>query len=177
MTGGRSGRVETISLVVAVAENGVIGVRGGLPWRIKADLARFRRVTTDKPIVMGRKTFQSIGRALDGRDNIVVTRRDDFRPDGTIAAGSMEEALRIAGERARARNVNEICVIGGDALFRDMLPRAGRLYVTHVAAAPAGDVFFPAISTAEWAETSREPLPPSEGDTATASYAVYERRR
>jgi dihydrofolate reductase len=163
-----------ISLVVAVAENGVIGVRGGLPWRIKADLKRFRSVTMGKPIVMGRKTFDSIGRVLDGRDNIVVTRRAD--PEGALVARSIEEALKLAEACARQRGVDEICVIGGEALFRDTLPLAGRLYVTHVAAAPEGDVFFPAISPADWVERSRETLPASDGDTALATHVVYERR-
>jgi dihydrofolate reductase len=166
-----------ISLVVAVAENGVIGMRGGLPWRIKADLKRFRSVTMGKPIVMGRKTFDSIGRVLDGRDNIVVTRRADTLPEGAFLARSVEAALKLAEACALRRGVNEICVIGGEALFRDTLPLAERLYVTHVAAAPAGDVFFPAISPADWVERSRETLPASDGDTAAATYLVYERRR
>jgi dihydrofolate reductase len=166
-----------ISLVVAVAENGVIGVRGGLPWRIKADLKRFRGVTMGKPIVMGRKTFDSIGRVLDGRDNIVVTRRADTLPEGAFLARSVEAALKLAEACARRRGVDEICVIGGEALFRDTLPLADRLYLTHVAAAPEGDVFFPAISPADWVERSREMLPASDGDTAAATYVVYERRR
>ena len=166
-----------ISLVVAVAENGVIGVRGGLPWRIKADLKRFRSVTMGKPIVMGRKTFDSIGRVLDGRDNIVVTRRAETVPEGVLLARSVDEALKLAEACARRRGVDEVCVIGGEALFRDTLPLAERLYVTHVAAAPEGDVFFPAISPADWAERSRETLPASQGDSATATYVIYERRQ
>ena len=166
-----------ISLVVAVAENGVIGVRGGLPWRIKADLKRFRSVTMGKPIVMGRKTFDSIGRVLDGRDNIVVTRRAETVPEGVLLARSVDEALKLAEACARRRGVDEVCVIGGEALFRDTLPLAERLYVTHVAAAPEGDVFFPAISPAGWVERSRETLPASQGDSATATYVIYERRQ
>jgi dihydrofolate reductase len=163
--------------VVAVAENGVIGVRGGLPWRVKADLKRFRSVTMGKPILMGRKTFESIGRVLDGRDNIVVTRRAEALPEGAILARSVDEALRVADLRARQRGAAEICVIGGEALFRETLPLAERLYVTHIAAAPDGDVFFPAISPADWVERSREKLPRSDGDTAEAAYVVYERPR
>lgn len=169
--------MSTISLVVAVAENGVIGARGGLPWRVKADLKRFRNITMGKPIVMGRKTFESIGRVLDGRDNIVVSRRAETLPEGAILAGGVDEAMNIAKECARVRNVDDICVIGGETLFRDTLPLAERLYVTHVAAAPAGDVFFPPVSSADWVAVSREPLPPAEGDTASAVYVVYQRRR
>ena len=167
----------TLSLVVAVAANGVIGVRGGLPWRIRADLARFRRITMGKPIVMGRKTFQSIGRVLDGRDNIVVTGREDFVAPGAILARGLDEALLRAEECARARNAAEMCVIGGEALFRETLSLAGRLHVTHVDASPEGDVFFPPIDHGRWIETSRENLPGTEGDTATGVYVIYERRR
>jgi dihydrofolate reductase len=165
-----------ISLVVAVAENGVIGVRGGLPWRMKADLRKFRNITMGKPMIMGRKTFDSIGGVLDGRDSIVVTTRPESLPAGATGARNAGDALRIAEEKARERRVGEICVIGGEALFRAALGRADRLHVTHVAGAPAGDVFFPEIA-AEWIEVAREPLPSAEGDTTTGTYVVYERRR
>jgi dihydrofolate reductase len=167
----------TVSLVVAVAENGVIGVRGGLPWRMKADLRKFRSVTMGKPIIMGRRTFESIGRVLDGRDNIVVTSRPEALPLGATGARNAEEALRLADARARERGVDDICVVGGEALFCETLPRADRLHVTHVAAAPEGDVFFPDIGPEQWAEVSREPLPFNDGDTARGEYVVYERRR
>jgi dihydrofolate reductase len=166
-----------ISLVVAVAENGVIGARGGLPWRMKADLRKFRSVTMGKPMIMGRRTFESIGRVLDGRDNIVVTSRPERLPPGAIGVPDVEEALRLGAMRARERDTDEICVIGGEALFRETLDRADRLHVTHVAAAPEGDVSFPRIAFETWIEISREPLPSSEGDTATGEYVVYERRR
>lgn len=165
-----------ISLVVAVAENGVIGVDGGLPWRLKADLRRFRALTMGKPMVMGRATFQSIGRVLDGRDSIVITRRPDFAADGVLIAHDIPKALEIARERAAARGANEIAVIGGGGVFLDTLPAAERLHVTHVLAAPPGDTVFPAIAAADWAEVSRENLPFSEGDSARGVYVVYERR-
>ena len=170
-------RNPAIVLIVAVAENGVIGAKGGLPWRIKADLKRFRAVTMGKPMVMGRKTFQSIGRALDGRDSIVVTRAWDSASDGVLVAHSVEEALHVARERAAARGTDEICVIGGGDIFAATLPIADRLHVTHVAARPEGDVFFPAIAPETWLETWREALPQSGGDTASGVYAVYQRRR
>ena len=164
-------------LVVAVAENGVIGAAGGLPWRLKADLKRFRAVTMGRPVVMGRKTFESIGRALDGRDNIVVTSQADFAPERVIAAASVEEGLRKAAACAEARHAPEICVIGGGEIFAATLPLAERLHVTHIAARPDGDAHFPAIPSEDWIETSREALPKSDGDSAAGTYVVYERRR
>ena len=166
-----------ITIVVAVAENGVIGAAGGLPWRVKADLKLFRAVTMGKPMVMGRKTFDSIGRVLDGRDTIVMTRRLDFTADHVWVARNLDEALDTAAELARKRGAEEICVIGGGEIFAATVPMADRLHVTHVAAAPEGDVSFPDIAAAQWAEVSREPLPVSEGDTAAGVHAIYQRRR
>jgi dihydrofolate reductase len=163
-------------LVAAVAENGVIGAGGGLPWHVRADLRRFRAVTMGKPMIMGRKTFQSIGRALDGRDNIVVTRDKGFAPVGILVVHSIGEAVTLAEERAGARGVSEICVIGGAEIFANTLPLAARLDVTHIAAAPQGDVLFPPIDPATWMEASRQPLPRSDGDTASAVNAIYQRR-
>jgi dihydrofolate reductase len=167
-----------LAIVVAVAENGVIGARGGLPWRVRSDLRKFRAVTMGKPIVMGRKTFESIGRVLDGRDNIVVTRRPgSLDAEGVVVAGALESALAVAEECAAARGAEEICVIGGGEIFAATLPAAARLHVTHVAAAPEGDTFFPEISAGEWVAVSRESLAASEGDTAAGEYVIYERRR
>jgi len=163
--------------VVAVAENGVIGAKGGLPWRAKADLRKFRAITMGKPLVMGRKTFESIGRALDGRDNIVVSRKPDFRPEGVIVAPSLDKALAIAEDCAQARGAEEICVIGGGEIFAKTLALASRLHVTHIAAHPEGDTVFPEILPAEWAEVSREALPLSEGDDVAGVYVVYEKHR
>ncbi|MGH6924944.1 MAG: dihydrofolate reductase [Propylenella sp.] len=166
-----------IVIVVGVGENGVIGVDGQLPWRVRADLRKFRAITMGKPIVMGRKTFESIGRALDGRDNILVSRQPGYRPPGAVVAPSLEAALTIADERAAARGADEICVVGGGEIYAAAFPLASRLHVTHVAASPKGDTIFPKISSEEWAEVSRERLPPGEGDTASAVHMVYERRR
>jgi dihydrofolate reductase len=166
-----------IVLIVAIGENGVIGAEGGLPWRVRADLRKFRAITMGKPLVMGRKTFESIGRALDGRDSIVVSRQPEYRPEGAIVAPSLEAALAIADECATARGASEICVVGGGEIYAAAFPLASRLHVTHVAASPEGDTVFPKISSDEWAEVRREKLPPSEGDTASAAHVVYERRR
>lgn len=165
-----------IVMVVAVADNRVIGAAGGLPWRVRSDLRKFRSVTMGKPMVMGRKTFESIGRALDGRDSIVVSRQPGFAPEGAIVAKSLDEALAVAKECAAARGAQEVCVIGGGEVFAATLPSAARLHVTHVEARPEGDTFFPQL-TADWVEVSREDLPRSEGDTAAAVYSVYEKRR
>jgi dihydrofolate reductase len=168
--------VTALVLVAAVAENGVIGAKGGLPWRVKADLQRFRIVTMGKPMIMGRKTFISIGRVLDGRDSIVITRDQSFRADGLYIAHSIEESLRLGQARAEARGVQEVCVIGGAEIFDMTLPRAGQLDITHILARPEGDVFFPPIDPAIWMETSRTDLLQADGDTARAVNAIYQRR-
>jgi dihydrofolate reductase len=167
----------SLSIVVAVADNRVIGAHGGLPWRVRADLRKFRALTMGKPLVMGRKTFESISRVLDGRDVIVVTRQDDFARAGIFVAASFAAALKLAGERAEARGADAICIVGGGDIYAAAMPLADRLYVTHVAARPAGDTLFPEISPEKWTIVSREPLPQSEGDTATAEHVVYARPR
>jgi len=166
-----------LAIVVAVAENGTIGVGGGLPWRIKADLRKFRAITMGKPLIMGRKTFQSIGRVLDGREVIVITRQRDYAPGGVSITKSPEAALSLAQARAAERGAAEICIAGGGEIYEAAMPYAHILYVTHVSGRPEGDVRFPDISPAEWRVTSREPLPQSEGDTATGAHVVYTRRR
>jgi dihydrofolate reductase len=166
-----------IALIAAVAENGVIGVGGGLPWRLKADLKKFRSITMGKPVVMGRKTFDSIGRTLDGRDVIVVTRQKGFAPPGVLVAASLKEAISVAEARAKERGADEIMIGGGGEVYAEALPLAERLYVTHVAVRPLGDTRFPDIELGTWAEVSREALAGSEGDTAAGVHVVYRRRR
>lgn len=138
-----------ISLIVAVAENGVIGRDGDLPWRIPADLRFFKETTMGKPIVMGRKTFESIGRALPGRTNIVISRDSSFAADDIVVVGDLEAALVVAGD------VPEVMVIGGAQVYALALPRADRIYLTEVHAAPVGDVGFPELDPGVWRETSR----------------------
>jgi len=166
-----------ISLVVAVAENGVIGRDGTLPWRISADLKTFRRLTMGKPLIMGRRTFQSLKKPLDGRDNIVISRNPDYRPDGTIIAHDFIAALEIARECAIQRGVNEIAVIGGTTVFEAALPLAHRIYKTEVHASPPGDAFFPRVDWKEWLEVSREALPRGPNDDCTSTLVVLERRQ
>src|SRR5262245_55123327 len=134
-----------ISIVVAVADNGVIGRDGSLPWRISSDLKTFRRLTMGKPLIMGRRTFQSLKKPLDGRDNIVVTRNRGYLPDGAIIAHDFPTALEVARACAIGRGVEEIAVIGGTAVFEAALPLAERIYKTEVHGNPDGDAFFPVV--------------------------------
>jgi dihydrofolate reductase len=151
----RAAAAPSIALVAAVAENGVIGAGGRLAWRIADDMRWFRKVTMGKPVVMGRKTFASIGKALPGRDNIVVSRDGAWRAQGAVRAASVEEALAIAAASARARGVDEICVIGGGEIYAQTLARADRIYLTRVAARVAGDVLFPQIDPGRWSESAQ----------------------
>lgn len=165
-----------ISLIVAVAENGVIGAKGKLPWRLSADLKTFRRLTMGKPLIMGRKTFQSLKGPLDGRDNIVLTTDPAFEADGVSVVDNLADALTLARTLAATRGADEIMVIGGADVFKAALSRADRIYWTDIHAAPEGDVRFPEFDHAEWQEVSSEPLPQSEKDNVTATLRVLERR-
>jgi dihydrofolate reductase len=163
-------------LVAAVAENGVIGLRCGLPWKVKSDLRLFRRITMGKPVVMGRRTYVSIGKPLDGRANIVVSRNREFVAEGVEVAYSLSEAVRLAESAARRLGAGEICLIGGGEIFAEALPRAARLHITYVSGSPEGDAYFPPIDEQQWLEVHREALPAVDGDTAEAVYVIYERR-
>ncbi len=165
-----------IALVVAVAENGVIGRDGELPWRLPSDLKRFRKLTLGKPMIMGRKTYDSIGKPLDGRDTIVVTRRPDFNPPGVHRAASVAEALALGHELAARRGADEVTVVGGEEIFRLVLARADRIYLTKVHAAPAGDTRFDSPDPRIWRETAREPMPQGPNDQYPADFIVLERQ-
>lgn len=164
-----------ISLVVAVGENGVIGRGGGLPWHLSSDLKTFRRLTMGKPLIMGRRTFQSLQRPLDGRDNIVVSRDPHLRADGAIVEPSFEAALARAKACAKARGVDEIMVIGGADVFAAALPFAGRIYKTEVHGSPEGDTYLPGIDWRQWREVSRQALPRGDRDDFAATFVVLER--
>jgi len=164
-----------IALVVAIAENGVIGRDGGLPWRLPSDLKLFRRTTMGKPLIMGRKTFASLGKPLDGRDNIVVTRDPHFSAAGVLVAHDLGEALSLARDCARARGVDEIMVIGGADIFRETLPLARRLYLTRVHAEVDGDVRFPETDFSRWHETTREPQPRGPKDEYAFTLTILDR--
>ena len=165
-----------IALVVAVAENGVIGRDGQLPWRLPSDLKRFRKLTLGKPMIMGRKTYDSIGKPLDGRDTIVVTRQPDFHPPGVHHVASVEEALALGQELAARRGAHEVTVVGGEEIFRLVLARADRIYLTKVHAAPAGDTRFDSPDPRIWRETAREPMPQGPNDQYPADFIVLERQ-
>ncbi len=166
-----------ISLIAAVGENGVIGSGGDLPWRVRADMQHFRSATMGKPVIMGRKTFGSLGRALDGRWLIVVTRNKEFSAENVEVAHDLAEALRLAEVRAREHGADEICVVGGGEIYGAVMARADRLSITHVKASPVGDTRFPRIDPDEWEEVARRPLERYEGDTAEAVHVEYRRRR
>lgn len=165
-----------VSLVVAVADNGVIGRAGGLPWRLADDLRTFRRITMGKPLIMGRRTFQSLRAPLDGRDNIVVSREGDFAHEGAILARDFPAALACAERCAARRGVEEIMVIGGTEVFRAALPLARRIYKTEVHGCPEGDAVFPPIDWSEWAELAREPLRRGPQEAFGSTFVLLERR-
>jgi dihydrofolate reductase len=144
-----------ISLVVAMSENRVIGIENRLPWNIPEDLKRFKKITSGHPIIMGRKTFESIGRPLPNRTNIVITRNKDYREEGIVACSSLEEAIEWAG---RAPGSDEICIIGGGEIFRQALPIADRIYLTVVQWPFEGDAHFPEFDESKFKETAREPI-------------------
>ncbi|MFI4973465.1 MAG: dihydrofolate reductase [Caulobacterales bacterium] len=162
---------------VARARNGVIGAAGALPWRLKSDLAIFRRLTLGKPVIMGRKTWESLpNRPLPKRTNIVLSRDGSFEPPGAVVCEDWGEALSIAREQAQEDGVDEVCVIGGATLFEMALPKARRMYLTEVDAEPEGDAVFPPFDESDWTEVSREAHPAGEGDEYPFVFRVLERR-
>lgn len=166
-----------IVFVVAIAENGVIGAGNAMPWRLKSDLARFKALTIGRPVIMGRKTFESLPRRpLPGRTNIVITRDADYRAAGAVVTTSAADADAVARGDALRRSVTEIAVIGGAEIFRQWLDRADRLEITEVHARPDGDTHFD-IERAEWDEVARVRHPAGGDDSADFSYVTYRRRR
>ncbi len=165
-----------IVLVVAVAENGVIGAGGAIPWRLKTDQQRLKAITINKPIVMGRKTFESLRRPLPHRTNIVVTRDADFRAAGAIVTNSYADARAIATGDALRRFATEIAIIGGAEIYAQWWDAADRLEITEVHARPDGDTRFPAIDQAQWEEVARIRNPAGPDDSAGFSYVTYRRR-
>jgi len=159
-----------ITLVVAVADNGVIGRNNTLPWHLPDDLKRFKRLTMGKPIVMGRKTFDSIGKPLPGRQNIVVTRDANYRREGVTVVNDVDAALRAAAPAP------EIMVIGGAELFRTLLSRAGRLHLTRVHGNIEGDVVWPALNDPEWKAVERESHTADERHAWPMTFEVWEKR-
>ncbi|MFN3521969.1 MAG: dihydrofolate reductase [Phenylobacterium sp.] len=162
---------------IARDRNGVIGRGGALPWRLKTDMAHFRAVTMGKPVIMGRKTWESLPKKpLVGRTNIVLSRDGSFEPKGAIACEDFAEAVGIAREQARDDEAGEVCVIGGASLFALALPRARRIYLTEVDAEVEGDVHLAPFDEAAWTEVRREAHPAGEGDEHPFVIRVLERR-
>ncbi len=157
-----------LSLIVAMAKNRAIGIDNRMPWHLPADFAWFKRTTLGHPIIMGRKTFESIGRPLPGRRNIVVSRNPDFRADGVETAPSLTAALAMTKD-------DDAFVIGGATLYTEALPLAKRLYLTEVDATPEADTLFPPIDTREWRERSRESHAADEKNAHGMAFVVLER--
>jgi dihydrofolate reductase len=165
-----------VTLVVAAARNGVIGKDGALPWRLSSDLKRFKANTIGRPVIMGRKTYQSIGKPLPGRDNIVVTRDPGFAPDGVFAVPGVGAALELGRAKAKQAGAVEVCVIGGGEIYRQTFDLADRLVVTFVDAEIEGDTRFPMIDSEVWREISSENHPAGEKDSHATRHVVLERR-
>ena len=162
---------------LARARNGVIGRDGVLPWRLATDMAHFKALTLGKPVIMGRKTWDSLPRRpLPGRTNIVLTRDGSFEPRNAVRCEDFSEAVQIAREQASEDGASEVCVIGGAALFALALPKARRLYLTEVDAEVEGDVMFPDFDEGQWTEVSREAHPAGDGDQYPFVFRVLERR-
>lgn len=159
-----------ISLIVAMDRNGLIGHGNALPWRLPADLRHFKAVTLGKPIVMGRRTHESIGRPLPGRTNIVISRDPDYMAPGCTVVASIDAALAAAG------GAPEVMLIGGAQLYTELLPRAQRIYLTHIDAAFEGDTWFPALTPADWRELERSEHVPDEHNPYPYSFVLLERR-
>ncbi|NQZ25856.1 MAG: type 3 dihydrofolate reductase [Colwellia sp.] len=169
-----------LSMIVATANNNIIGKDNTMPWHLPADLAYFKKVTLGKPIIMGRKTFESIGRALPGRRNIIISRDENYKPQGKGADSvdtvtSVEQALALVDGSDGSDAVDEIMVIGGGAIYAHCLPKADRLYVTHIKADIAGDTQFPNYDDASWKKVSSEIRDSDEKNIHQLDFCVYER--
>lgn len=160
-----------LSLIVAMDRNRLIGSHNRLPWHLPADLQHFKQVTLGKPVIMGRKTFESIGRPLPGRENIIVTRNQDFKAEGCRVAYSIDEALEQASQH------EEAMVIGGAEFYRQLLPQADRLYLTLIEDEFEGDAWFPEWDASQWRELSNEPHEPDEKNPYHYRFRVLERSR
>lgn len=160
-----------ISLICATSANNVIGVENKLPWKLPADLRHFKELTQNHTIIMGRKTYESVGKPLPNRENIIVTQQENYRPRGCQVVHSVEEAL----EKCRESGEREVFVIGGASIYRQALPQADRIYLTRIHKNFPGDTFFQ-FNQADWKETSRQPFPADAANPYPYSFFTYERR-
>lgn len=163
-----------LAMIVAMARNRAIGRENTLPWRISGDLQFFKRTTLGKPVVMGRKTFESIGRPLPGRQNIVISRNPAWCAEGVAVATSLEQALLLAQQAAARDGAEEVMVIGGAEIYRQAMPLARRLYITEVDAEVEGDAFFPVLDS-NWQESGRDCYPASDKDEYNYCIVQYDR--
>lgn len=168
--------VARVAMIVAVAQNGVIGRDNALPWRLPGDLPRFKAITMGKPVIMGRATFDSIGKPLPGRDNIVVSRDVNLKIEGAAVVATPTAALDLARIRADEKNLDEIIVMGGGQIYTQLLPQADRLYLTKVLADVEGDAYFPALDAKEWKQVSSEAVAASGDNPYAFCYVTLERR-
>ena len=166
-----------IAFVVAAAANGVIGRDGQLPWRLPSDLKRFRALTLGKPIIMGRKTYESIGKPLDGRDNIVLSRQPGFNPPGVAVVARIEDAIQLGRRLAARQGVDEVAIIGGAEVFGAALPLADRIYLTLVKGTPVGETRLPQFDPETWQETAREAMAKGPRDQYCADFIVLDRKK
>jgi dihydrofolate reductase len=164
-----------LAMIAALAENRVIGLDNQMPWHLPADLKHFKAMTLGKPIIMGRKTWDSLGRPLPGRLNLVVSRQPDLRLDGAEAFTSLDAALVRAEQWAREQGVDELMLIGGAQLYGQALSQAQRLYLTRIEADPEGDAFFPAFDEAEWKRTDCQ-AHPAQGEAPAYRFETWQRR-
>ncbi|MFM5587010.1 type 3 dihydrofolate reductase [Aeromonas media] len=162
-----------ISMIAAMAHDRVIGLDNQMPWHLPADLAHFKRVTLGKPVLMGRKTFESIGRPLPGRRNLVISRNPDYRAEGVEVVDSVEAALALL---ASGEKVDELMVIGGGHLYGQLLPKADCLYLTRIDLAVAGDTRFPAFDESDWVRTESDPHQPDEKNPHPYCFETWRRR-
>jgi dihydrofolate reductase len=165
----------TKTIVVAISRNGIIGREGGLPWRLSTDLKRFKALTLGRPVIMGRKTFESLGKPLPGRPNVVITRDRNFSAEGVETVHSLSDAIDVASRLAKEAHLDEICIIGGGEIYRQAMDFVDRLHVTHVEADIAGDTAFPLIDPMIWLPIDELYVAAGERDNYPTRFVTYGR--
>ena len=165
-----------LAAIVAMSENRVIGIKNTLPWHLSEDLKHFKAVTMGKPIIMGRLTFESIGKPLAGRTNIVVTHQNHWSYENTLVAGSLEEAIALAYKEAEGNELKEVMIVGGANIYHQALPLLDVVYVTEIHETLEGDAFFPELDAADWSEERREGPYKSEKNGLPYSFVIFQKR-
>jgi dihydrofolate reductase len=165
-----------VALIAAFAQNRVVGINNTLPWHLPEDLKYFKRTTSGKAIIMGRKTYESIGRPLPNRTNIVVSRNPDFTAEGIVTVTTLEAAIKHAESVNLINGIDEVMIIGGAAIYEASLPMADRLYLTHVHAEVKGDAYFPEVDFSDWNEVGREDFSKDNSNPFDYSFSVYDKK-